>query len=211
MSKLRETFIDELRDLIDAEKQLLKALPKMSKAAENEELRAAFDEHETQTEEHIKRLEQVFEAFDETPRGKKCKGMQGLIEEASELIKEEEGDAALIAAAQKAEHYEISAYGTLAAWAKALGEIEAEGLLNETLDEEKETDTNLTQIAESVVNEEQSGEEGEEEGEESNTSRARQPKMNATSKNKNQDEEAEGNEKENQSPRSKRQRQGASK
>src|SRR5690349_11444071 len=98
MSKLRETFIDELRDLFDAEKQLLKALPKMAKAAENEELRSAFEEHKTQTEGQIKRLEEVFKAFEETPRGKKCKGMEGLIAEAEELIEEEEGDAALIAA-----------------------------------------------------------------------------------------------------------------
>ena len=166
MSALRETFIDELKDLYDAEKQLLKALPKMAKAAENEELRAAFEEHEGQTEEQIARLEKVFEAFDEEPKGKKCKGMAGLIEEAKDLIEEEEGDAALIAAAQKAEHYEISAYGTLAAWARVLGENEAVELLEETLEEESDTDDKLTTIAETVVNEQESSDEGEEEEEE---------------------------------------------
>jgi ferritin-like metal-binding protein YciE len=165
MSTLRESFIEELRDLYDAEKQLLKALPKMSKAAKNEELQAAFDEHESLTEEHVQRLEQVFEAFEEEPKGKKCKGMQGLIEEAQDLIEEEEGDAALIAAAQKAEHYEIAAYGTLVAWANALEEDDAVELLEQTLDEEKDTDERLTEIAESVVNEEESDEEEEDEEE----------------------------------------------
>lgn len=166
MSKLREAFIDELKDLYDAEKQLLKALPRMAKAAENEELRAAFEEHESQTEEQIARLEKVFEVFGEEPKGKKCKGMAGLIEEAKELIEEEEGDAALIAAAQKAEHYEISAYGTLAAWAGVLGEGDAVELLEETRDEETETDEKLTGIAETVVNEMESSEAGEEDEEE---------------------------------------------
>ena len=144
MSKLRDSFVDELRDLLDAEKQLLKALPKMAKAAENEELQTAFEKHQKETEGQIKRLEQVFKEFGETARGKKCKGMEGLIEEAKELIEEEEGDAALIAAAQKSEHYEISAYGTLAAWAKALGEQKAQKLLAQTLEEEKATDEKLT-------------------------------------------------------------------
>jgi ferritin-like metal-binding protein YciE len=163
MSTLRESFINELKDLFDAEKQLLKALPKMAEAAENEELRTAFEEHQGQTEEHIQRLEQVFEALDETAKPKKCKGMQGLIAEAEESIQQEEGDAALIAAAQKAEHYEISAYGTLAAWSKALGEEDTTELLEQTLEEERETDERLTTIAESVVNEEESDDENEEE------------------------------------------------
>jgi ferritin-like metal-binding protein YciE len=173
MSKLREAFIDELKDLYDAEKQLLKALPKMAKAAENEQLQAAFEEHRSQTEEQISRLERVFAVFDETPKGKKCKGMAGLIEEAADLIEEEEGDAALIGAAQKAEHYEIAAYGTLAAWAKALNEDEAVELLEETLGEEAETDEKLSSIAENVVNEqeESEGQEEDEEEEERQTSR----------------------------------------
>lgn len=162
MNKLREAFIDELKDLYDAENQLLKALPKMAKAAENEELRTAFTNHEEETREQINRLEQVFEAFEETPKRKKCKGMAGLIEEAEDLIKEDAGDAALIGAAQKAEHYEIASYGTLAAWATALEVEEAVSLLEETLEEEEETDEKLTSIAESVVNQEESDEEEEE-------------------------------------------------
>lgn len=158
MGNLRETFIDELKDLYDAEKQLLTALPKMAKAAESEELKAAFEEHIEQTEEHIARLEKVFEAFGETARGKKCKAMQGLIAEAKDLIEEEEGDAALICAAQKAEHYEIATYGSLLAWAKVLEEEEAVELLEETLNEEKETDEKLTEIAESTVNAEEESE-----------------------------------------------------
>jgi ferritin-like metal-binding protein YciE len=173
MSVLREAFIDELKDLLDAERQLLKALPKMAQAAENEQLRAAFEQHEEETRQHVARLGQVFEAFDEEAMGKHCKGMEGLIEEAKELIEEEEGDAALIAAAQKAEHYEIAAYGTLAAWAVALGQEEAAQTLNETLMEEKETDKKLTSIAQSVVNsmESQKDEDSEEESEEGSSRR----------------------------------------
>ncbi|HXU78447.1 MAG TPA: ferritin-like domain-containing protein, partial [Methylomirabilota bacterium] len=125
MSKLREVFLDELADLYDAEKQLVKALPKMAKAAEHEDLRTAFESHLEQTEQHVNRLEQVFEQFGEKPRGKKCKAMQGLVEEGQELIKEKEGDAALICAAQKVEHYEIAAYGSLQAWARLMQEEEA--------------------------------------------------------------------------------------
>jgi len=163
MSILREAFIDELKDLLDAERQLLKALPKMARAAENDQLRAAFEEHEQQTRQQIARLGQVFEAFEEEAKGIHCKGMEGLIEEAEELIEEEEGDAALIAAAQKAEHYEIAAYGTLASWAVALGQDGAVQALNETLQEEKETDKKLTAIAQNVVNsmDSQRDEEGE--------------------------------------------------
>jgi ferritin-like metal-binding protein YciE len=138
----------------------------MAKAAENDELRSAFEEHQSQTEEHVARLEKVFEIFEEAPKGKKCKAMAGLIEEAKDLIEEEEGDAALIAAAQKAEHYEISAYGTLSAWGEALGESEAVDILQETLEEESDTDEKLTSIAESVVNDLENSEEGEEDEEE---------------------------------------------
>ena len=185
MSKLREAFIDELKDLYDAEKQLLKALPKMAEAAENEELRAAFEQHESETEEQISRLEQVFEIFGETPKGKKCKGMAGLIEEAKELIEEEEGDAALIAAAQKAEHYEISAYGTLAAWAQALEEDDAVELLEQTRDEESETDEKLTMLAETIINDQESEEEEEdEEDEEDEDEESASGKKKNTGKNK---------------------------
>lgn len=152
MSALREAFLDELKDLLDAELQLLKALPKMAKAAQNEGLRVAFQEHQGQTADQIKRLGQVFGAFEEPMRGKKCKGMKGLIEEAQDLIEEDEGDAALIAAAQKAEHYEIAAYGTLMSWAVALGHEEVVQILRETLEEEKTTDKKLTVIAQTVVN-----------------------------------------------------------
>lgn len=162
MTKLKETFIDELKDLYDAEKQLLKGLPKMAKAADHEELKAAFEEHLTQTQTHVERLEQVFEIFGEEPKGKKCKAMQGLMEEGKELIEDEAGDAALICAAQKVEHYEIASYGSLVAWAEMLEENEARDLLEETLDEEKETDERLTEIAESAANPEEAMEEEEE-------------------------------------------------
>jgi ferritin-like metal-binding protein YciE len=167
MSDLRETFLEELKDLYDAEKQLLKALPKMAKAAEHEELKEAFETHLEETETHIQRLEEVFEAFGQPAKTKKCKAMQGLVEEAQDLIEEEEGDAALICAAQKVEHYEIASYGSLRTWAEVLDEAKAVELLEETLDEEKATDEKLTEIAESVANpEEAEGEETEEEGQE---------------------------------------------
>jgi ferritin-like metal-binding protein YciE len=166
MSGLRETFIEELKDLYDAEKQLIKALPKMAKAAEHEELKAAFEDHLQETETHVERLEQVFSIFGETAKGKKCKAMQGLVEEGQDLIDEEEGDAALICAAQKVEHYEIASYGSLRTWAELLDENEAVDLLQETLDEEKATDEKLTEIAESAANPEEAEGEGEEAEEE---------------------------------------------
>jgi ferritin-like metal-binding protein YciE len=172
MGELRETFIDELKDLYDAEKQLLKGLPKMAKAAENEELRTAFEEHLEVTSEQVKRLEQVFKIFGEEPKGKKCKAMQGLLEEGQELIEEEAGDAALICAAQKVEHYEIASYGSLVAWARLLDESDARELLEETLSEEKETDEKLTEIAETAANPE-ADEEGEDEEEEEKPARKR--------------------------------------
>lgn len=161
MSTLRDTFLEELADLYDAEKQLMKALPKMAKAAEHEELKRAFETHLEETEEQVNRLERVFEIFDETPKGKKCKGMKGLLEEGEELIKADEGDAALICAAQKVEHYEIAAYGSLLSWAKLMGEEDAADLLDETLEEEKATDEKLTETAEQSINVEES-EEGQE-------------------------------------------------
>jgi ferritin-like metal-binding protein YciE len=162
MSTLRETFIKELADIYDAERQLVKALPKMAKAAQNDQLREGFEEHLEQTEEHVQRVEQVFEHLGEKPRAKKCKAMMGLIEEGEELIKEKAGDAALICAAQKVEHYEIATYGSLKSWAEFLDESDAAELLEETLDEEKTTDDKLTEIAENVVNEQESEGEGEE-------------------------------------------------
>ncbi len=162
MSDLRETFIDELRDLLDAEKQLLKALPKLAKAAESEELKAAFETHIEETEGQVGRLEQVFEMFEIEARGRKCAAMQGLVKEGSEKIEEEAGDAALICAAQKAEHYEIASYGSLAAWANTMGEAEAAALLEQNLEEEEQTDAKLTEIAESIVNSAEAEEEEEE-------------------------------------------------
>ena len=163
MSTLRETFLEELADVYDAEKQLVKALPKMAKAADHDELRRAFEMHLEETEEHVQRLERDFEVFGQQARGKKCKGMKGLIEEGEERIKEEEGDAGLICAAQKVEHYEIAAYGSLHSWAKLMGEEDAAELLEETLEEEKAADEKLTETAEQSINvEEASQSEGEE-------------------------------------------------
>src|SRR5215212_8885467 len=161
MSTLRDTFLEELADLYDAEKQIIKALPKMAKAAEHEELKRAFEMHLEETEEHVERLERVFEVFGEQARGKKCKGMKGLLEEGEELIKEDEGDAALICAAQKVEHYEIATYGTLRVWANLLEEEEAANLLEQTLEEEKATDVKLTEASESINVEENEEEEEE--------------------------------------------------
>lgn len=163
MSHLRETMIEALKDLYDAEKQITKALPKMMKAAEHEELKEAFESHLQETENQISRLEKVFKALGESAKGKKCKGMEGLIAEGAEQISEDEGDAALIAAAQKVEHYEIAAYGSLIAWANLLDEQEAAELLEETLQEEEQTDQRLTELAETIINVEESEE--EEEGE----------------------------------------------
>ena len=151
---LKELYIDELKDLYSAETQLVKALPKMAKSAASDELRRGFEEHLEQTKGHVQRLEQIFESLGESPKGKKCKGMEGLIEEGSEVAEEDyEGnilDAALIGAAQRVEHYEIAGYGTVRAMAEVLGEDEHVSLLTETLDEEKETDEKLTELAQEV-------------------------------------------------------------
>jgi ferritin-like metal-binding protein YciE len=148
---LRELYIDELKDLYSAENQLVKALPKMAKGADSEELRQGFEEHLEQTKGHVQRLEEIFEALRESPKGKKCKGMEGLIEEGAEVLDEDyEGsilDAALIGAAQRVEHYEIAGYGTARAMAEVLGEILHVTLLTDTLEEEKETDEKLTELA----------------------------------------------------------------
>jgi ferritin-like metal-binding protein YciE len=151
---LRELYIDELKDLYSAETQLVKALPKMAKAASNDELRQAFEEHLRQTSEHVARLEQIFEALEEKPTGKKCVGMEGLVKEGSEVMKEDYAnavkDAAIIGAAQRVEHYEMAGYGTVRAFAELLGETEHVSLLEETLNEEKEADEKLTQLAEEI-------------------------------------------------------------
>ena len=156
-SKLKELFVDELKDILSAEKQLIKALPKMAKAATSEELANAFDNHLAQTEEQVTRVEQVFEILGMTARAKKCEGMAGMIQEGQQAIEDtDEGtatrDAALIIAAQKVEHYEISSYGSLVQLAKTIGLNEVVDLLQQTLDEEKETDVILTQLAVSSIN-----------------------------------------------------------
>ena len=155
---LHDAFIDELRDTYDAEKQLTKALPKLAKAAASDELRTAFESHLEETRGQIERLEQVFESLDEKVRGKHCEGMAGIIEEGKSIIEEEFDeatmDACLIAAGQRAEHYEMAAYGTLVAWARGMGHEEAANLLQQTLDEEKAADEKLTSIAEAGINQE---------------------------------------------------------
>jgi len=163
---LRELYIDELKDLFNAENQLVKALPKMAKAANSEELRAGFEEHLQQTKGHVQRLETIFKQLGENPKGKKCKGMEGLVEEGSEVMEEHEGallDAALIGAAQRVEHYEIAAYGTVVAFAEELGESEHVSLLNETLEEEKATDEKLTELSGDINSEANQGAQGAEE------------------------------------------------
>jgi ferritin-like metal-binding protein YciE len=159
---LRELYIDELKDIYNAESQLVKALPKMAKAVTSQELRQGFEEHLEQTKGHVQRLEQIFQKLEENPKGKKCKGMEGLVEEGAEVMGEDfEGslmDAALIGAAQRVEHYEIAAYGTVCAFAEELGEDEHAELLKETLEEEKETDEKLTKLAEQINAEANEGE-----------------------------------------------------
>ena len=156
LNTLQKLYTDELRDLYNAENQLLKALPKMAKAASSEELKEAFEQHLEQTKSHVKRLEQVFEELDEKPKGKTCRAMKGLIQEGSEVL-EEDGensvrDAGIIVAAQKVEHYEIAGYGSVRTFAHLLGQNKAAELLQATLDEESETNEVLNRLAESVIN-----------------------------------------------------------
>jgi ferritin-like metal-binding protein YciE len=156
LTSLHDLFLDSLRDLYNAENQIIKALPKMAKTADSEELQNAFQEHLDQTRGHVERLEKVFEIMGAKARGKTCQAMEGIIEEGKELMKEsaepEVLDAGLIAAAQKVEHYEMASYGTVRTWAHQLGQNEAADLLQQTLDEEMDTDRRLTNIAENMVN-----------------------------------------------------------
>jgi ferritin-like metal-binding protein YciE len=156
LDTLEKLYINELRDLYNAENQLLKALPKMAKAASSEELKQAFEKHLEQTETHVERLEQVFEELGQNPKGKTCHGMKGLIEEGSEMLQKdgEESvlDAGIIVAAQKVEHYEIAGYGSVRTFAQLLGRNEAVELLQTTLNEESETNELLNKLAESIVN-----------------------------------------------------------
>ena len=163
---LKKLYVDELKDLFSAENQLVKALPKMAKAATSEELAAGFEEHLEQTKGHVQRQETIFQQLGESPKGKKCKAMEGLIEEGSDAIEEHEGavlDAALVGAAQRVEHYEIAGYGTVIAFADELGESKHVSLLNETLEEEKETEEKLTELAGDINAQANRGEEADEE------------------------------------------------
>ena len=154
MDTLRELYVAELKDLYSAENQITKALPKLAKTATNPKLRQAFEEHLEQTNGHVQRLEQIFEALDEKPTGKTCEGMKGLLKEGDELAREEGDsdviDAGLISAAQRVEHYEIAAYGSVRTYAELLGEDEAVDLLTQTLEEEKQADQKLTQVAKKI-------------------------------------------------------------
>jgi ferritin-like metal-binding protein YciE len=176
MESLRELYLDELKDLYSAEKQLVKALPKMVKNASNPQLKKAFSDHLEQTEGHVDRLEKIFDMLGEGARGKKCRGMEGLIEEAKELLEEDASesvlDAGLISKAQHVEHYEMAGYGTVRTYAEQLGLNDQAKLLQQTLDEEGEANDLLTQIAESSVNLE--AEQGSEEEEMTSGRRDRQ-------------------------------------
>lgn len=156
LSSLRDLYIEELRDLYNAETQLTKALPKMAKAATSPELKTAFETHLKETEGQIERLEAIFEELGKSPKGKTCAAMKGLVEEGSELMGEDADptvmDAGLIAAAQRVEHYEMAGYGTVRTFAKILGETKAAKLLQQTLDEEGKTDKLLSELAESIIN-----------------------------------------------------------
>lgn len=153
---LKELLVEELQDLYSAENQLIKALPKMAKAATNAKLKAGFEQHLKETRGHVERLEKMCKALGEKPKGPKCKAMEGLVEEGAEIIKEHDDpevlDAALICAAQKVEHYEIASYGTARAWAELLNESEVVKLIEQTLEEEKATDEKLTKLAETGIN-----------------------------------------------------------
>ena len=165
---LRELLVDNMKDVYDAEHRITKALPKMAKATDSSQLRMAFETHLRETEEQIRRLEQAFDLIDETAKKKECKAMVGLLEEGEEAMDQDDPnvrDAAMIAAAQKVEHYEMAAYGCLRTWAELLGEDEAVRLFQTTLDEEGETDKKLTALAQSLNVEAMEGEGEDEDGE----------------------------------------------
>jgi ferritin-like metal-binding protein YciE len=153
---INDLFLDTLKDIYFAEKQILKALPKMAKAASSDKLRAAFEKHHGETEDQVERLEKIFELIDKPARGKTCDAIQGILDEGKEIMEEYKGsealDAGMLAAAQAVEHYEISRYGTLKQWAQQLGMKDAVRLLDETLQEEKKTDESLTSLAEAAIN-----------------------------------------------------------
>jgi ferritin-like metal-binding protein YciE len=156
LDTLKDLYIHELKDLFSAEQQLVKALPKMAKAASNKELATGFQQHLEQTKEHAQRLQQILSSHKQTTRGPKCKGMEGIVTEGAEMIEEEADievkDAGLIAAAQRVEHYEMAGYGTARAYAELVGDSEGANLLQTTLEEERQTDQKLTKLAKSAIN-----------------------------------------------------------
>jgi len=156
VDSLKKLYVEELKDLYSAEKQILQALPKMVKKATNPQLKNAFQEHLEVTQGHVERLERIFEGLGKPARGKKCKAMEGLLEEGKEVMAEDMDDdvmdAALIASAQRVEHYEMAGYGTVRTWAQEMGETDAAKLLQQTLDEERDADKSLTQLAETTIN-----------------------------------------------------------
>jgi ferritin-like metal-binding protein YciE len=172
---LRKLYINELKDLYSAETQMVKALPKLARASSNAQLRQAFEGHLRQTSEHVSRLERIFEMIEEKPGGKKCVGMEGLVKEGAETMQEKYGDAVmdagLIGAAQRVEHYEIAGYGTVRAFAELLGESDHLALIEKTLEEEKETDEKLTQLAQQI-NSQAEGEEMEATGRQQRTGKS---------------------------------------
>ena len=184
-NSLQELFVEELKDLYDAENQLIKALPKMIDAASSEELQNALTEHLEITREQAKRIEQIFQNMGEKLKAEKCKGMEGVIKEGADIVSEDMDedvkDAAIISAAQRVEHYEMAGYGTVRTWANLLGENEAEELLQQTLDEEKEADEKLSELAEQINVQAESGEGEDEEREVRASSQQRRPKK-ATSR-----------------------------
>jgi ferritin-like metal-binding protein YciE len=184
IASLRDLYVEQLRDLYDGENQIIKALPKMIESTESEELRSALEEHLEITRQQAQRLETIFEGLGEDAKGEKCKGMEGIIKEGSEVVKEDMSDtvkdAAIIAAAQRVEHYEIAGYGTVRTYADLLGEEQAVELLQQTLDEEKEADEKLSQLAEEI-NVEAEGGEGEEGGSEMESEETAKPRRSAKS------------------------------
>jgi ferritin-like metal-binding protein YciE len=186
VNSLQELYLDELKDLYDAENQIIKALPKMIDAASSEELQNALTEHLEVTREQAKRIEQIFQNIGERLKAEKCKGMEGVIKEGAEILAEDMDDnvkdAAIISAAQRVEHYEMAGYGTVRTWANLLGETEAEELLQQTLDEEKEADEKLNELAEQINAQAEAGEGEEEEVQEKATSQRRPKKAAGRSK-----------------------------
>lgn len=169
LKNLKELYVHELRDIYSAEKQITQALPKLAKAAQNQELKEGFEAHLEETKGQIQRLEQIFKRLGKSSTGEKCKGMQGLLEEGSDFIEEQEesavADAGMIVAAQKVEHYEIAAYGSISRYAELLGFEDDLGLLQQSLDEEKETDEKLTELSDQINGEAQAGQDSESEEE----------------------------------------------